>query len=89
MVSDNMDKISHHAVIRYLRLKGLTPKEIHENMVVTLWEDAPLQSMVKKWAAKFKRGRESLEEDTHLRRPVTITTQDTIGKIDDIISADK
>ena len=32
--------------INYLGLKGLTPKEIHEDMVVTLGEDAPSYSMV-------------------------------------------
>ena len=34
MVSGNMDNISHRSVIRYLGLKGLTPKEMHEDMVV-------------------------------------------------------
>ena len=48
VVSDNMDNISHRAVIRYLGLEGLTPKEIHEDMVVTLGENAPSYSMVKK-----------------------------------------
>ena len=59
MVSDNMDTFSHRAVIRYLGLKDFTPKEIHEDMVVSLGENAPLYSMVKKWDAEFKRGRES------------------------------
>ena len=54
MVSD-MD-ISHCAVIRYHGLKGLTPKGIHEEMV-TLGENVPLYSMVRKWAIEFKRGR--------------------------------
>ena len=58
MVSDNKDKISHRAVIRYLSLKGLTHKE-------KLREDAPLYSMVKKWGTDFKRGRENLEEGPH------------------------
>ena len=35
-----MDNISHCAVIRYPGLKGSTPKEIHEDMVVTVGEDA-------------------------------------------------
>ena len=39
MVSDNMHNISHRAVIRYLGLKGLTYKEIHEDMVVILVEE--------------------------------------------------
>ena len=54
-----MDKIWHHAVIRYLQKKGLTTKEIHTDMVSTLGDDAPALSTVKKWAAEFKRGRES------------------------------
>ena len=76
MVSDNMDTISHRVVICYLGLNGLTSKEIFKkNMVITLGEDAPSYSMVKKWAAEFKRDRASLEDDPHPRRPVTITTQ--------------
>ena len=84
-----MDNISHCAVIRYLGLKGLTPEEVHENMVVTLGEIAPLYSTVKKWVAKFKHGRDSLDDDPHQRRPVTVTTQETIAKIRDIIMADR
>ncbi|XP_041369556.1 protein GVQW3-like [Gigantopelta aegis] len=78
-----MDNIGHRAVIPYLSHKGLTPKEIHEDMVITVGEDAPSYSMVKTWAAEFKRGRESLEDDTRLGRPVTVTTQETIANIHD------
>ena len=49
MVSDNIDNINYRAVIRYLGLNGLTPKEIYKtNMVVTLGENAPSYSTVKK-----------------------------------------
>ena len=44
----NMDKVGHYAVIHYLDLKGLTPKKIHEDMVVTLGENALSYSMAKK-----------------------------------------
>ena len=64
MVSDNMDNIGHRVVIRYLGLKGLTPKEIYEGRVVTLGENVPAYSMVKKWAAEFRCGRDSLEDDS-------------------------
>ena len=67
MVSDNMDNISHCAVIRYLGIKGLTLKEIHEDLVVTLGDNVPSYSLVKKWDAEFKRGRASLEDDPHRR----------------------
>ena len=58
-----MDKIWHRDVIRYLQKKGLTTKEIHPDMVSILGDDALALSTVKKWAAEFKRGRESLEDD--------------------------
>ena len=42
---------SHRVVIRYLCPKGLTPEEIHEDMVVTLGENGSSHSKVKKWDA--------------------------------------
>ena len=57
------DKIRHRAVIPYLGLKGKTPKQVYQDMEATLGEDALSYSMVKKWASKFKRGRESLEDN--------------------------
>lgn len=48
----------------------LSPKEVQEDMVATPGEGAPSYSTVKKWAAEFKRGRGSLEDDL-----VTVTTQ--------------
>ena len=96
VVSDNMSIISHHAVIRYIGLKGLTNKELHEDMVVTLGQNVPSCSTVKQWAAVFTHSRESLEEThthththTQHRRPVTITIQETIAKIHDIIMAER
>ena len=45
--------------------------------------------MEKKLAAQFNRGMESLEDNPCLRRPVTVTKQKTISRIDDIIMADR
>ena len=45
--------------------------------------------MVNKWAADFKHSREMLEDDPRLGMPVTITTQENIAKIHDIIMADR
>ena len=49
--SDNMDNISHRAVIHYFGLKGLTPMEFHDDMVVTLGESATSYNMGNKWDA--------------------------------------
>ena len=73
----NTDKIWHRGVIRYLQKKELPTKEIHADMVSTLGDDASALSTVKKWAAKFKRGRESLEDDSRSGRPSTATPKKT------------
>ena len=52
-----MDKIRHRAVIRYLGLKGLTPKHVHQDMEATFGEYTSSYRMVQKWAGEFKRGR--------------------------------
>ena len=76
-----MDKIWHRGVIRYLEKKGLTTKEIHSDIVSTLGDDAPVLSTAKKWAAEFKRGRESFEDDPRSGRLSTATTQENIDRI--------
>ena len=57
------DKIMHRVVILYLGLKGKIPKQVYQDMEATLRADAPPYSIVKKWAGKFKRGKESLEDN--------------------------
>jgi len=54
----NMDKFQKHAVIKYLFLKGMSGKAIHDGMLATLGHDdilatlgdnAPVYSVVKIW----------------------------------------
>lgn len=80
-----MDKIEQRAVIKYLFKKGLTPKNIHNDMTETLGESAPSYTTVKKWVAEFKRGRESIEDDPRSGRPTTSTTPENIHKVCDLI----
>ena len=84
-----MDKIWHHVVIRYLQKKGLMAKEIHTDMVSTLGDDAPALSTMKKWAAEFKRGWESLEDDPRSERPSTATTQENVDRIHQMVMNDR
>ena len=58
-------------------------------MVATLGDDAPALSTVKKWAAEFKWGRESLEDDQRSGRPCTATTQESINRIHQMVMDDK
>ena len=64
-------------------------KEIHTDMVSTVGDDAPALSTVKKWAAKFKRGRESLEDDSRSRRPFIAITQENIDCIHQMVMNDR
>ena len=86
---DNIIRYWHRGVIRYSQKKRLTTKEIHTDMVSTLGDDATALSTVKKWAAEFKRGRESLEDDPRSGRPSSVTTQENIDRIHQMVMNDK
>jgi len=58
-----MDKFEKRAVIKYLFLKGMSGKAIHSDMLATLGDNTLAYSVVKSWLAKFKRGRNSVEDD--------------------------
>ena len=85
----NMDKIWHRGVIKYLQKKGLTPKDIHADMVATLGDDAPALSTTQKWAAEFKRGRQSLEDDPRSGCPATATSEENIDRVHLMVMDDR
>ncbi|UYV73058.1 hypothetical protein LAZ67_10001706 [Cordylochernes scorpioides] len=73
------------AVMKYICKKGMSPKEIYEDMVDTLKEDAPSYSSVKKLVVAFKLGRISTEDEHRPGRPVESVTQENIDKIHDLV----
>ena len=66
-----MDTLWHRGVIEYLHKKGLAPKDIHADMVA-----APSYATVKRWAAQFRVGKGSLEDDDRCRRPKKAQTEE-------------
>ena len=54
-------------VIKYFCMKEMSPREIHEYFMETLEKESPSNSTVNK--TKFKRGRESVEDDGRSGRP--------------------
>jgi len=76
-----MDKIEYRAVIEFFVKKGLAPNEI-------IWSSSPLFSTIKKWAAEFKRGRTSIEDDTREGRPKSATTPQIIEQVHDMVLDD-
>jgi hypothetical protein len=66
-----MDKIEYCAVIKFFVKEGLMPNEIHSPSFLT----------IKKWAAEFKCGRTSLEDDPCEGRPKSATPPEIIEQV--------
>ena len=56
-----MEKLGIRTVIKYFFKKGMPPKELHEDFMETLGKESPTFHS-EKWAAGFKRGKESIED---------------------------
>ncbi|GFW64917.1 HTH_48 domain-containing protein [Trichonephila clavipes] len=76
-----MDKIEYRAVIQYLFLKSSTPTQIKDELDSFYGDSAPSFTIVKIWAAEFKRGRKSLGDIERSGRPNTVTTDKNIAKV--------
>lgn len=57
-----MEFLEIRAVIKYFKLKGLTEKEAHAELVSALADNAPCFAMVKAWYAELSRGCTSTED---------------------------
>jgi len=69
--------------------KDKAPKEIHASLTETLGENAPSYGTLKKWVAQFKRGDFSTCDAPLPRRHKTVTTQEIIDPIHEIILEDR
>jgi hypothetical protein len=56
----------------------LTPNEIYSKLIKVYGDSSPSFSTIKKWAAEFKRGRTSLEDDPCEGRLKSATTPEII-----------
>ena len=70
-----MDKAEVRAVIKYFCKKGMSQKKIHDDFIKTLGDESLSYSMVKKWAAEFRRGRLSVEDYEWSGHPKEATTE--------------
>ena len=83
-----MEKLEIGVVIKYFCKKGIPPKEIHENFMETLGNESPYIT-VKKWAAEFKRGRESVEDDGRSGRPNDATADENVNVVHTLVMCDR
>ena len=56
-------KIEYRVVIKFLTKEGVSQQNIHERLVNVYQDLSPSYRTVKKWAAEFKRDRDSIEDD--------------------------
>ena len=83
------NEIWHRRVIKCLHKKGLAPLDIHADMVLTYGDTAPFYTTVKRWAAHFKVGNESLENDDRCGRMKKATTEENIAHAHRVVLDDR
>jgi len=83
-----MDKIEYRVVIKFFVKEGLMPNEIHSKFIKVYGDSSPSFSTIKKWAAEFKCGRTSLEDNPREGRPKSATTPEIIGQVHDMVLDD-
>jgi len=88
-VSLKMDKIAYRAVIKFFVKEGLTPNEIYLKFIKVYGDSSPSFSTIKEWAAEFKRGRTSLEDDPREGRSKSVTTPEIIEQVQDMLLDDR
>jgi transposase len=84
-----MDKTEYHAVIKFFVKEGLTPNEINSKFIKVYGDSSPSFSTIKKWAAKFKCGRTSPEDDPCEGRKKNATTPEIIEQVHDMVLDDQ
>jgi len=65
------------------------PNEIHSKFIKVYGDSSPTFSTIKKWAAEFKRGIISLEDDPHVGHPISATNPEIIEQVHDMVLDDR
>lgn len=76
-------------MIKFLTKDKIAPKDIYERLVKVYGNHAPPKRTVFWWAAEFKRGRESIEDDAHTGRPVEVTTPENCTAVERLVMTDR
>jgi len=74
-----MEPVECRAVIRFLYLKGRTPKKTFDEINETYGDDAPSYDLVKRWHPEFKRGWKSVETAPRPGRPSCAIDEASVG----------
>jgi len=67
----------------------MSGKAIHDDMLAALGDNAPAYSEVKSWIAKFKCGRNSVEDDHRSGYPKDAASSENVQIVNDILKEDR
>ena len=84
-----MHKIQYREVRKFFVTEGLAPNEIHSKFIKFYVNSSPSFSTIRKWAAEFKRGRISLEDNPYEGRAKNATTLEIIEQVHDMLLDDR
>ncbi|XP_045449441.1 protein GVQW3-like [Melitaea cinxia] len=80
-----MEKIEYLTVIKFLTKQEKTPQTVFQEMSAVYRDSAPGKTMIYKWHALYKKGRDSIEDDSRLVRPIEATTPEIIEKVEKLV----
>ena len=82
-------KISEQTVYCKIRAQlGFPPTEIHADLQKVYGNGALKYATVCKWVRRFNDGRESIENDTQVGRPVSVLTEKNVATVKTLIGED-
>ena len=85
----NFHKIEHRAITKFLTSENCASTEIRERLVKYSGTDAPSLETIRRWTLEFKRGRTSLEDDHRPGRPISVTCEQNVLKVQDIVKSNR
>ena len=77
--------IEFRAVIKFRTKEGAKAKEIHWRMADAYGDRSPKYSIVAKWSAEFKHGRDSLEDDPRPGCLADVISQEMIERVERLV----
>lgn len=81
--------VEQRIIIKFLSREGVKPAEILRRLTAQFAEKTLSRTQVYDWHKKFSDGRESVQNETHARRPRTSTSETNILAIREMIEEDR
>ncbi|GFQ98439.1 histone-lysine N-methyltransferase SETMAR [Trichonephila clavata] len=88
-VLNSWSKEEVRAVIRYEWARGVSGTEIHNRLVEVYGPGVMSKQMVRRWCRTFSDGRQQVEDIPRAGRTRTAPTDANVGKVDDMIRANR